>query len=139
MAREVAARALVIAAVCVVAGACRMDLLIQPPLTTHDQFLTLDRYSLVDSAAVGSTVPRLDTIQIRNDGGGELQWTARVLHASPWLTLQPDTGTAGQSAPLQVRTDPTGLALGVYRDTVLVVATSKGSTLEVPVVFRIHP
>ena len=95
--------------------------------------------SLPDSAAVGSSAPRVDTIIIENQGDGDLRWTARVLHASPWLMLQPDTGTAGQSAPLQVHADPTGLALGVYRDTVIVAAASGTGTREVPIVFRIHP
>lgn len=80
----------------------------------------------------------MDTIQIMNAGDGELRWTARVKHASPWLSLQPDTGTAGHSPPLRLRADPTGLALGVYRDTV-VVAGSRGGLQQVPVVFRIHP
>ena len=95
--------------------------------------------SLADSAPVGSSVPRVDTILIENKGDGDLRWTARALHASPWLSLQPDTGTAGQSAPLQVRADPMGLALGVYRDTVVVSASSGSGVVEVPVVFRILP
>lgn len=95
--------------------------------------------SPADSASFGSTVPRVDTIQIINDGGGELRWAAQARHASPWLTLTPDTGTAGQSAPLRVHADPTGLALGVYRDTVVVASLSGGGALQVPVVFRIHP
>jgi hypothetical protein len=80
----------------------------------------------------------VDTILIENKGDGDLRWTARALHASPWLSLQPDTGTAGQSPPLQV-SDPTGLALGVYRDTVIVAAASGTGMPEVPIVFRIHP
>jgi hypothetical protein len=95
--------------------------------------------SLVDSAAVGSTAPRADTIRIMNEGRGQLQWAALVRHAAPGLTLQPDTGTAGVSAPLQVRMDPSGLATGVYLDTVLVVDKSGTGSLEVAVFFRIHP
>lgn len=95
--------------------------------------------SLADSAPVGSTAPRVDTILIENKGDGDLRWSAHSLHASPWLSLQPDTGTAGQSPPLQVSADPTGLALGVYRDTVVVATASGAGTQEVPVVFRIHP
>ena len=95
--------------------------------------------SLADSAAFGSTAPRVNTILVENKGDGVLRWSAHSLHASPWLTLQPDTGTAGQSAPLEVRADPTGLALGVYRDTVIVTAASGAGTQEVPIVFRIHP
>lgn len=73
--------------------------------------------SVADSAPVGSIAPRVDTINIENKGDGDLRWTARVVRASPWLSLQP---------------------LGVYRDTVIVAATS-GGVQAVPVVFRIHP
>lgn len=129
-------RFLVIAALCVGAATCREGalgtgaLLFVAPAAPD---------SLVDSATVGSTAPRLDTIRIMNYGGGLLSWAAHVKHASPWLSLQPETGTAGQSAPLQVHADPTGLALGVYRDTVIVAAASGTGTQEVPVVFRIRP
>lgn len=116
-----------------------MDFLLQPPLSTHDGALLGVGDSLVDSATVGSTVPRVDTIRIMNYGGGLVSWAAQVKHVSPWLTLQPDTGTVGLSAPLQVHADPTGLALGVYRDTIIVATPSTGAALPVPVVFRIHP
>ncbi len=126
---------LAIAALCVVAVTCRAGLLGNGPLLFVDPAAP---DSLADSAPVGSTAPRVDTINIENKGDGDLRWTARALHTSPWLSLQPDTGTAGQTAPLQVRSDPTGLALGVYRNTIIVAATS-GGVQAVPVVFRIHP
>jgi hypothetical protein len=131
-------RGLAIAALCVVAATCRLDDLCGPGCGTGAILQVSPADSLTDSAVVGSTAPRVDTINIENKGDGDLRWSARVLHASPWLSLQPDTGTAGQSAPLQVRADPTGLALGVYRDTVVVAASGSG-VQEVPVVFRIHP
>ena len=132
-------RFLALAALCIVAASCQLKDLIQPVLRTHDGALLAVGDSLVDSAAVGSTAPRVDTINIQNMGDGDLRWSAWVKHASPWLTLQPDTGTAGQSPPLQVGADPTGLAIGVYRDTVIVAAASGTGTQEVPIVFRIHP
>jgi BACON domain-containing protein len=92
--------------------------------------------SVAESAAIGSTTPLVDTLSVKNVGGGSLSWTARTLHASPWLTLQPDSGVAGSA--LGVRDDPTGLALGEYRDTV-VVSGSTGGIIEVGVVLRIHP
>lgn len=129
-------RRLAIAALCVVAATCRTSEMGRGPLlfvapTAPD--------SLADSAVVGSTTPRVDTIIIENKGDGDLRWSAHVVHASPWLSLQPDTGTAGQTPPLQVRADPTGLAVGVYRDTVIVTAASGTGSQEVPLVFRIHP
>jgi hypothetical protein len=90
----------------------------------------------VESAALGSTTPLVDTLSVKNVGGGSLSWTARTVHASPWLTLQPDSGVT--ASPLGVRGDPTGLAPGEYRDT-LVVYGSTGQSIGVVVVFRIHP
>ncbi|HEY6110759.1 MAG TPA: hypothetical protein VIV56_17785 [Gemmatimonadales bacterium] len=60
-------------------------------------------------------------------------------HASPWLSLQPDTGTAGETPALQVVADPSGLSVGVYTDTVVVEDRSGTGSLEVPVEFRITP
>jgi len=90
--------------------------------------------SIVDSAAVGSTVPKVDSLSIRNAGGGDLHWTARTVHASPWLSLQPDSGVAGSA--MVVKADPTGLPLGNYQDTLIVTSTIGGAVL-VPVLFRI--
>jgi hypothetical protein len=129
-------QALALAALCIVAAACRANEMGQGPLLYVSPAAP---DSLADSAPVGSSAPRVDTILIENKGDGDLRWSAYCLHASPWLSLQPETGTAGQSAPLQVHADPTGLALGVYRDTVIVAAASGTGTQEVPVVFRIRP
>ncbi len=126
-------RGLTIATLCVVAATCRAGALGTGPLLF---VVPAAPDSLADSAPVGSTAPRVDTIRIMNLGDGLLRWAAQVKHANTWLTLQPDTGTVG-GAPLQVNADPTGLALGVYRDTVIVAASGSG-VLEVPVVFRIH-
>jgi hypothetical protein len=130
-------RGLAVAALCIVVATCETDSICN---SCAAPFLAVFPDSIVDSAAVGSTAPRVDTIYIGNSGGGVLRWSAHVVHASPWLTLQPDTGSIsyGQSAsPLQVRADPTGLTLGVYGDTVQ-LATSAGA-LRVPVMFLIHP
>jgi BACON domain-containing protein len=140
MFKSAVVRSLAHLTLCVAAAACGPDtlcssgcggaiLLVSPSLPD----------SIADSAAAGTTAPRVDTIRVENGGSGDLRWAARVLHRGPWLTLQPDTGTAGLSPPLQVRADPTGLALGVYRDTVVVTASSGSAAVMVPVVFRIHP
>ena len=98
---------------------------------TPDMFL--------DSAAVGSTTPRVMTIEVINDGSGELRWRAFVRHASPWLTMTPDTGTAGVTPAPQLQANPTGLAVGIYRDTVIVADRAGTGSLQVPVEFRIYP
>ena len=94
---------------------------------------------LLDSATVGTSTPRHSPVQITNAGGGILRWAASVKHASPWLSLQPDTGTAGLSPTLQVVADPSGLAAGIYVDTVIVQDRGGSGSQEVPVEFRITP
>jgi BACON domain-containing protein len=126
--------ALVIVALGVTAATCRISDLGPPPPQQGNGFLAVTD-SVVELAAVGSTTPLVDTLSVKNMGGGSLSWKALALNASPWLTLQPDSGVAGGT--LQARSDPTGLALGEYRDTVI-VAASTGGVVRVPVLFRIH-
>ena len=95
--------------------------------------LDLTPDSLADSVLVGSTVPRAMTIHTSNLGGGELHWVARVLDGSPWLSLQTNSGVAGDS--VLVWADPTGLAVGVYRDTIVVTSDAGGSA-KISIVFR---
>ena len=94
--------------------------------------------SLKDSSAFGSTAPRIDPVNIENKGDGDLQWTARLKHLSPWVTLDPDTGTAAQTPPLQVIFDPSGLDSGVYQDTVTVSARSGAAAFDVPLWYNVH-
>ena len=95
--------------------------------------------SLLDSAAVGSTTPRDMTIEVMNDGSGALRWRAFLKHASPWLSMSPDTGTAGQSPAPHLQANPTGLVVGSYRDTVIVEDRLGSGSLAVPVELRIYP
>ena len=128
------ARTLGMVALGLAAAACRIsDLGPPPPQQVTGLLVVTD--SVVESAAVGSSTALVDTLGVRNVGGGSLSWTARTLHGSLWLTLQPDSGVAGST--LQVRADPTGLALGVYRDTVI-VAASTGGEVGVSVLFRVY-
>lgn len=99
--------------------------------------VTPDR--LLDSAAVGSTTPRVMTLEVINDGGGALRWRATIKHASPWLSMAPDTGTAGLTPAPQLQANPTGLVVGSYRDTVIVEDRAGTGSLMVPVEFRIYP
>ena len=94
---------------------------------------------LLDSATVGSTTRQLKPVEVINDGGGLLRWAATIKHSSPWLSLEPDTGTAGLPPTLRVSLDPGGLGMGAYRDTVIVRDRTGAGTVEVPVDFRIIP
>jgi len=128
-------RRLPLAALCFVITTCRSDGVLCGPGCGAPGSLNVVPDSIVESAAVGSTTPLVDTLSVKNIGGGSLSWIAQTEHASPWLTLQPDSAVAG--SPLGVRADPTGLALGEYRDTV-VVSGSTGGIIGVGVVLRIH-
>lgn len=93
---------------------------------------------LLDSAVVGSTTPRVMTLEVMNEGAGELRWRATIKHGSPWLSMTPDAGTAGQTPAPQLQANPTGLVVGSYRDTVIVEALSGTGSMQVPVEFRIY-
>lgn len=91
---------------------------------------------LLDSATVGSSTPQVMALDITNAGDGQLRWQVIAKHASPWLTLQPDTGTAGLASP-HVLANPSGLAVGVYRDTIA-VSGNTAAVWVVPVEFRVY-
>lgn len=118
------------------AGACTDSLCGCTPV---GQLLRVTPVMLLDSASVGSTTPRVMTFEVMNDGGGQLRWRAFLKHASPWLSMAPDTGTAGQTPAPQLQANPTGLVVGSYRDTVVVADRAGTGSLEVPVEFRIYP
>jgi hypothetical protein len=74
-----------------------------------------------------------DTLEVRNAGSGPLVWTASS--KSGWLTL----GTVAGVGPgkVSLRMSSSGLPIGTYRDTVLVVAVgATGSPARIPVTLR---
>ena len=74
-----------------------------------------------------------DTLEVRNDGSGPLVWTAS--NKSVWLTLGTVAGVGDGKIPLMLSS--AGLALGTYRDTVVVVAVgASGSPARIVVTLR---
>ena len=122
-----------------VAGLCLAGACDQPLCCSNGSLLKVSPDRLSDSAAVGSTSPRDMTIEVMNDGSGALRWRAFLKHASPWLSMSPDTGTAGQSPAPHLQANPTGLVVGIYRDTVIVEDRAGTGSLQVPVELRIYP
>src|SRR5512143_1550663 len=114
----------------VVAAACSQE-------SISPGVLALSPDKLIDSAVVSDTAHRALKIHTENLRVGLLHWVASVKHASPCLTIQPDSGTAGIDSAV-VWADPTGLAAEVYRDTV-VVSANAGGTAQVPIAFFIMP
>lgn len=101
--------------------------------------LRVSPQSLLDSASVGSSTLKIMTLEIVNEGGGELRWRAMIKHASPWLSMSPDTGTAGLTPAPHLQANPTGLVVGSYRDTVIVEDRAGSGSLQVSVELRIYP
>jgi uncharacterized protein YjdB len=93
------------------------------------------------SAVRGSTNPVPTTRSVRDSGSVPLGAKARRLRSSNWLSVTPDTVDllAGESKSLILSANPTGLADGVYRDTVVIEASgATGSPDSIPVAFSIY-
>jgi hypothetical protein len=94
-----------------------------------------------DSAVRGSTTPVLTTRLVRDSGTVPLGAKVRLARSSSWLSVTPDTVDllAGESKSLQLTANPTGLADGLYSDTVVLEASgAAGSPDRIPVAFRIY-
>jgi hypothetical protein len=114
---------------------CRIGDLINGPAAAILEVIPSLPDSLVDSAALGATAHRLNRLQIKNLGGGELTWQADKRASSPWLSFQPESGKAGD--PMMVVLNPDSLAEGSYSDTVVITAPS--GIAKTPVRFWVHP
>ncbi|HEX6370700.1 MAG TPA: M6 family metalloprotease domain-containing protein [Longimicrobium sp.] len=76
-------------------------------------------YSRGDSAATAS-------VPVEVTSGGPLAYRARTARGSAWLTVSPDTGAAPGTLVLTAR--PQGLAVGAYRDTVVITSSAAINT-----------
>jgi len=131
-------RGLLVAALPMLIGTCRLADLISTPTPGFLVVSPVAPDSLPAAAALGSTAPRFMPIVITNTGEGALEWEASIQGGSPWLSLNKTTGNAPDT--LWVRMNPTGLPINVYRDTVVVSATSAtGVAQQTPIKFVIHP
>src|SRR5512143_72598 len=132
------ARGLLVVAVAVSGTTCRIADLINVKDAALLKVVPALPASLKATSAFGSTAPQVGPIDVSNDGGGELHWQAIVKHGSPWVRLDPDSGTAGQTPTLQAVFDPSGLDSGVYMDTVVVSDRSGTGSLVTPLWYQIH-
>ncbi|HXL07743.1 MAG TPA: Ig-like domain-containing protein, partial [Gemmatimonadales bacterium] len=115
---------------------CQVDKLTTnpPPIATLD----VAPVQVRDSAAAGSAAARADSVAVSNAGQGTLSWSVRLALGGQWLSVSPSGGVA--PAMLHLSFNPVGLASGVYRDTLLVIAeNARGSPALVPVEFVVHP
>ena len=87
--------------------------------------------SIHDSANIGETVPRIDSLVVGNSGGGTITWTATKSH--PWVTLSRIAGAAPPSDTVVVMVNPTGLPSGTYRDTIVFRSPQAPEPRKIPV------
>lgn len=87
--------------------------------------------SLRHSVELGSLLAPVDTLVIRNAGGSPTAWVARTTGGSAWLSLPDPSGVTPDT--LYVESHPSGLSVGVYRDTVIVSAVTVASSIAVSV------
>ncbi|HEV2749283.1 MAG TPA: Ig-like domain-containing protein, partial [Gemmatimonadales bacterium] len=116
---------------------CQVDkLTTNPPPVAR---LMLAPGQVQDSAAVGSMAAGGDSLSVQNGGPGTLSWVAHLANGESWVAfVGPNSGTA--PATLRIAFNPAGLAMGVYRDTVIVDAeNAANSPGRVPVEFTVHP
>ncbi|MDW8111180.1 MAG: S8 family serine peptidase [Candidatus Bipolaricaulota bacterium] len=86
-------------------------------------------------ARVGGPAPEAVRFQIRNAGGGTLNWTATA--TVPWITLNPTRGTAPSTVTLTV--DVTKLQVGTNEGAVEITSPdAPNSPFRLPVVVRLE-
>jgi len=108
------------------------------PVTIPVSFVILQPILVVHPAGINHTARSghsqfFDTLEVGNDGTGPLVWTAS--NTSTWLRLGAVAGVGPGKIPM--RMSSAGLAVGLYKDTVLVVAVgAQGSPAKIPVTLR---
>ncbi len=89
--------------------------------------------SMAFSGVTGNPPPAPQNLVVSNTGAGTLNWTGTW--SSSWLNISPAFGAAtGIPTNVQVSINTSGLAAGVYRDTIVISsATATNSPQIVPV------
>ena len=124
----------VVVAASVLVSQCQIDKLLSTP---SGGVLVVNPPLLADSAPLGSSAARIQKFVVGNAASGRLSWTAATSRNSPWLKLSAASGTTPDTVP--VRFLPATLAIGVYRDTVVVTGTgSSAGELRIPVQFTVQ-
>ncbi len=114
---------------------CELDKLVNsPPPGTF----AVTPAQLIDSAAVGSTAPRVAAIRISVSGSGTAAWVLSRALGSAWLVPEATSGTTPDT--IAVTLNPQGLPVGLHRDTLIIsAATNPADPTRVPVQFIIYP
>ena len=122
-------------AVALIIGCSVGKLLDAPPNRVID--VTPSR--VVDSVPAGSSATQSAALLISTaDRNAAPSWTAHRAANAPWLTLADDSGSTPDT--LRLALDPSGLARGTYRDTIVIVPADRDvAQLRVPVELRVLP
>ena len=113
---------------------CR-DQVVNPPAPVS---LTVTPISLQDSAATGSASRPAQSVTVASPGEAGVSWAAQRALRAAWLSLDHANGTT--PTPVTLTFDPTGLAPGVYRDTVVFAPrVAAGAATRVPIEFHVYP
>ncbi|HYL79150.1 MAG TPA: hypothetical protein VEU96_33475 [Bryobacteraceae bacterium] len=92
--------------------------------------LALDRTNLSFAFPAGGA-PRSQIVNVSNQGGGALPFTATVTGSGFSVTPVSGTASAGKSVAVNVTANPTGLAAGTYSGT-LTISGANGDTVQLP-------
>ncbi|HWP37994.1 MAG TPA: invasin domain 3-containing protein, partial [Gemmatimonadales bacterium] len=93
---------------------------------------------VIDSAAVGSTAPRVGAIRITVSGAGTAAWVLSRALGSAWLVPEATSGTTPDT--IDVTLNPQGLPVGAHQDTLIIsAAANPADPTRVPVQFIIYP
>lgn len=108
------------------------------PITVPVTFVIQQPVLHVDPKSIERTVTSGNaqvtaTLEIENRGTGPLVWTAS--NRAGWLRLETVAGVG--EAEIALTMSASGLALGTYKDTIVVVAVgAAGSPAKIPVTFK---
>jgi uncharacterized protein (TIGR03437 family) len=92
--------------------------------------------SLRFSYTAGGTSPAAQSIQVTNNAGGTLNWSATT--SASWLSVAPTSGTAPSTLSVQVSS--TGLSAGTYTGSVQISAAgASNSPISVAVTLTVTP
>ena len=87
--------------------------------------------TVTEHANVGSTTPILSAATVGNANSTPIDFTSEVVAGAPWLTIVGASSGSGvvlgTPSLLQLRMDPTGLAIGTYTGTITVTAPTAGN------------
>lgn len=118
----------------VTVAAVRSD---EPPVTVAVRFVIQQPILDIDPRSVSRSTRSANAqlegdLEVKNEGTGPLVWTAS--NRSKWLTLENVAGVG--EGEIEYRISSAGLAVGTYRDTIVVVAVgAEGSPARIPVTF----